>query len=49
MNEIGNPNALQSVLGWEIDELGQAWFLDQGHVEDAIMYGGYAEDRLLGS
>lgn len=34
MNEIGNPNALQSVLGWEIDELGRAWFLDQGHVED---------------
>jgi sugar lactone lactonase YvrE len=35
MNEIGNPNALQSVLGWEIDELDRAWFLDQGHVEDA--------------
>jgi sugar lactone lactonase YvrE len=34
MNEIGNPLALQSVLGWEIDELGRAWFLDQGHVED---------------
>jgi sugar lactone lactonase YvrE len=35
MNEIGNPEALQSVLGWEIDELGRAWFLDQGHVEGA--------------
>lgn len=34
MNEIGNSDALQSVLGWEIDELGRAWFLDQGHVED---------------
>jgi sugar lactone lactonase YvrE len=34
MNEISNPLALQSVLGWEIDELGHAWFLDQGHVED---------------
>ncbi len=34
MNEIGNPAALQSVLGWEIDELGRAWFLDQGHVND---------------
>lgn len=34
MNEIGNPAALQSVLGWEIDELGRAWLLDQGHVED---------------
>ncbi len=33
MNEIGNPNALQSVLGWEIDELGRIWWLDQGHVE----------------
>jgi sugar lactone lactonase YvrE len=34
MNKIGNPKSLQSVLGWEIDELGRAWFLDQGHVED---------------
>lgn len=33
MNEIGNPQALQSVLGWEIDELNRAWFLDQGHIE----------------
>jgi hypothetical protein len=33
MNEIGNPNALQSVLGWEIDENNRAWFLDQGHIE----------------
>lgn len=33
MNEVGNPNALKSVLGWEIDELGRAWFLDQGHIE----------------
>jgi sugar lactone lactonase YvrE len=33
MNAIGNPNALQSVLGWEIDELNRAWFLDQGHIE----------------
>lgn len=33
MNEIGNPAALQSVLGWEIDELNRAWFLDQGHIE----------------
>jgi sugar lactone lactonase YvrE len=33
MNKIGDPNALQSVLGWEIDELGRAWFLDQGHIE----------------
>lgn len=34
MNEIGNPAALQSVLGWDIDENNIAWFLDQGHVED---------------
>lgn len=33
MNKIGDPYALQSVLGWEIDELGRAWFLDQGHIE----------------
>jgi hypothetical protein len=33
MNAIGDPAALQSVLGWEIDELGRAWFLDQGHIE----------------
>ena len=33
MNKIGDPAALQSVLGWEIDELNRAWFLDQGHIE----------------
>lgn len=33
MNEIGNPAALQSVLGWEIDENNVAWFLDQGHIQ----------------
>ncbi len=33
MNRIREPQALQSVLGWEIDELGRAWFLDQGHIE----------------
>jgi sugar lactone lactonase YvrE len=33
MNQIGDPSALQSVLGWEIDELNRAWFLDQGHIE----------------
>lgn len=32
-NEIGNPDALQSVLGWDIDENNHAWFLDQGHIE----------------
>jgi sugar lactone lactonase YvrE len=35
MNKIGDPNALQSVLGWEIDENNRAWFLDQGHIEGA--------------
>ena len=33
MNEVGNVSALQSVLGWEIDEQNRAWFLDQGHIE----------------
>ena len=33
MNLIGDPTALQSVLGWEIDEINRAWFLDQGHIE----------------
>lgn len=33
MNQIGDPNALQCVLGWEIDENDRAWFLDQGHIE----------------
>jgi sugar lactone lactonase YvrE len=32
MNRSGDPAALQSVLGWEIDELNRAWFLDQGHI-----------------
>jgi sugar lactone lactonase YvrE len=32
MNEAGNPQALQSVLGFEIDENDVAWILDQGHV-----------------
>ena len=35
MNKIGDPAALQSVLGWEIDELNRAWFLDQGHINGA--------------
>lgn len=35
MNKIDEPNALQSVLGWEIDEANRAWFLDQGHIEGA--------------
>jgi len=34
-NTIGDPKALQSVLGWEIDENNRAWFLDQGHIEGA--------------
>lgn len=35
MNRTDDVNALQSVLGWEIDELNRAWFLDQGHLQDA--------------
>ena len=35
MNKVGDSAALQSVLGWEIDEFNRAWFLDQGHVNGA--------------
>ena len=35
MNKVGDPAALQSVLGWEIDEYNRAWFLDQGHINGA--------------
>lgn len=35
MNRVGEVTALQSVLGWEIDEHNRAWFLDQGHIEGA--------------
>ncbi|MEJ2305259.1 MAG: L-dopachrome tautomerase-related protein [Anaerolineales bacterium] len=35
MNTAGDVSALQSVLGWEIDELNRAWFLDQGHIQGA--------------
>jgi hypothetical protein len=34
MNKIGDSDALQSVLGWDIDENNRAWFLDQGHIEE---------------
>lgn len=36
MNEEGNPDALQSVLGYEIDKNGLMWILDQGHVNRAV-------------
>ena len=32
MNKVGDPQALQSVLGYEIDENQIMWILDQGHV-----------------
>lgn len=35
LNEEGNPEAMQSILGFEIDENDVAWILDQGHVCDA--------------
>jgi sugar lactone lactonase YvrE len=35
MNTIGDPNALQSVLGLEIDENDVMWILDQGHIQGA--------------
>lgn len=35
MNKEGDPNALQSILGYEIDENDRMWILDQGHVTGA--------------
>jgi sugar lactone lactonase YvrE len=35
MNKEGDAAALQSVLGYEIDEKGIMWILDQGHVSGA--------------
>lgn len=35
MNKEGNPAALQSVLGYEIDDQQRMWILDQGHVDGA--------------
>jgi sugar lactone lactonase YvrE len=35
MNKEGDPSALQSVLGYEIDENQVLWVLDQGHVNGA--------------
>jgi len=34
-NEVGNPDALQAILGFEIDENDVMWILDQGHVMGA--------------
>jgi len=35
MNKEGDAKALQSVLGFEIDEKGIMWIIDQGHVNGA--------------
>jgi sugar lactone lactonase YvrE len=35
MNKVGDPDALQSILGFEIDENDVAWILDQGHIMGA--------------
>lgn len=32
MNKVGDPQALQSVLGFEIDRNDVMWILDQGHI-----------------
>ncbi|MGF7031636.1 sugar lactone lactonase YvrE [Paenibacillus mucilaginosus] len=32
MNRAGDPDKLQSVLGYEIDEQNRIWMLDQGHI-----------------
>jgi sugar lactone lactonase YvrE len=55
MNEEGNPDALQSVLGFEIDENDVLWILDQGHVNSEPSVDGsqkivkwdIKEDKLL--
>ena len=55
LNQIGNPEALQSGLGFEIDENDVLWILDQGHIEGApcidgaqkIMRWDIKENRLL--
>ena len=57
MNEIGKPEALQSVLGWDIDENNIAWFLDQGHIQGQPCIDGsqklvawdITKDKLVGS
>jgi sugar lactone lactonase YvrE len=35
MNAQGDPDALQAVLGFEIDENDVMWILDQGHIDGA--------------
>ncbi|WP_347558208.1 L-dopachrome tautomerase-related protein [Robbsia sp. KACC 23696] len=35
MNKVGDPHALQSVLGFEIDRNDVMWILDQGHIAGA--------------
>lgn len=41
-NRIGNPFALQSVLGFEIDPCGRLWALDQGRIEGHVVNNGQA-------
>lgn len=56
-NEAGNPDALQHVLGYEIDEKNQMWILDQGHLNGApsahgaqkIVIWDLNEDKLVDS
>ncbi|MGL4610312.1 MAG: L-dopachrome tautomerase-related protein [Trueperaceae bacterium] len=42
MNEVGNPEALQSVLGFAIDSQNQMWILDMGYTasDEASLQGG---------
>ena len=36
LNDVGNPDGLKAVLGFEIDENDVMWILDQGHGTDAV-------------
>lgn len=55
LNKQGDPNALQAVLGFEIDENDVMWILDQGHIDGAPSIDGaqkivkwdLREDKLL--
>ena len=40
LNKEGDLNALQSVLGYEIDKNGIMWILDQGHVQGKVSMDG---------
>jgi sugar lactone lactonase YvrE len=46
LNDIGNPQGLKAVLGFEIDRNDVMWILDQGHVAGAPS--GPGDEKLVG-